>query len=79
MSSYGDQLALRALPYFFAIALGLVFYFLKSDKPGAAIWAGFAAWIILGLVAVALIHEKVFSETETSRSEERRVGKECRL
>lgn len=61
-----DYLSIRVLPLFFAIALGFFFYFLKTDKPDSALWSGFVVYVIVGLFFVALIHEKVFSETETS-------------
>jgi hypothetical protein len=66
MTTSWDYWAIRVLPFIFTLTLGLFFYFLNKNKPEVWLWLGFTAFVIVGLFVVALIHEKVFSETATS-------------
>lgn len=67
MLSGHDYLAIRVLlPILIGIAVTLTVVSYNKAKPEIAIWCGYAAYALLGLLGAALLHEKIFSETETS-------------
>jgi hypothetical protein len=76
MRTRWDYWAIRVLPFFVPIALGFFFYFLVDNSANLAIWidnnTNLAIWsviavgVIVGLVIAAFIHQKLFSEIETS-------------
>jgi hypothetical protein len=66
MTTSWDYWAIRLLPLLFAVALFLTGIFYNKAKPDHALWSGYAAFLILGLYAVAQIHERMYAETETS-------------
>ena len=47
-----------------AVTVTVVFY--TKAKPEWALWSAYVAWALLGLLFVAFLHEKLFSETDTS-------------
>jgi len=60
------EYATRILPYVLPIVIGLTFFLVNQNKLEAAIWSGLAVWGIIGIIVAGFVHEKVFSETETS-------------
>lgn len=74
MRTRWDYWAIRVLPLFVPITLGFFFYFLVDHSANLAIWidhntslaiwSGIAVSVIAGFVTVAIIHEKMFAETE---------------
>ena len=74
MRTRWDYWAIRVLPLFVPITLGFFFYFLVDNSANLAIWVDsnttLAIWsviavsVIAGVVTVAIIHQKMFAETE---------------
>jgi hypothetical protein len=66
MTTSWDYYAIRLLPVLFTVAVTLTVVFYNKAKPEYALWSGYTAYLILGLFAVSLINERMYSETETS-------------
>ncbi|THJ24752.1 MAG: hypothetical protein CAF45_004230 [Nitrospira sp. CG24E] len=66
MSTSWDYWAIRLLPFLFPVAVTLAVVFYNKAKPEHALWLGYTAFLILGLFTVALIHDRMYAETETS-------------